>query len=250
MPGPRPCHCCPFIFCIVGRGLDPSAGRRGRRPLQCSARLLLVAKGHGGLGAGRPTSHFSTVRRAGCPHPAAASPLPPVFGLFRTKKQGFARSRSPATPLTAMLLFPRQQHRQHGLFHVDAVLRLVENFVGVGFQHIGGDLLTAVGGQRVEFLAKTSATALPCRSFGSTPSLCSYLYSSATSRMCRISSGVMPPSFSRCFIRISPVRCAKSPARRPRRPPSGSAAAADAGGSWRSAPADPPSRRRRGRRRP
>ena len=34
MPGPRPCHCRPFIFCIVGRGLDPSAGRRGRRPLQ------------------------------------------------------------------------------------------------------------------------------------------------------------------------------------------------------------------------
>ena len=24
----------PFILCIVGRGLDPSAGRRGRRPLQ------------------------------------------------------------------------------------------------------------------------------------------------------------------------------------------------------------------------
>ena len=34
MPGPQPCHCRPFIFCIVGRGLDPSAGRRGRRPLQ------------------------------------------------------------------------------------------------------------------------------------------------------------------------------------------------------------------------
>ena len=26
MPGPQPCHCRPFIFCIVGRGLDPSAG--------------------------------------------------------------------------------------------------------------------------------------------------------------------------------------------------------------------------------
>ena len=176
----------------------------------------------------------------------------PFSGYSAQKSRG-SRARAPlplVLLLTAMLLFPRQQHRQHGLFHVDAVLRLVENFVGVGFQHIGGDLLAAVGGQRVEFLAKTSATALPCRSFGSTPSLCSCLYSSATSRMCRISSGVMPPSFSRCFIRISPVRCAKSPARRPRRPPSESAAAADAGGSWRSAPADPPSRRRRGRRRP
>ena len=161
MPGPRPCHCCPFIFCIVGRGLDPSAGRRGRRPLQCSARLLLVAKGHGGLGAGRPTSHFSTVRRAGCPHPAAASPLPPVFGLFRTKKQGFARSCSPAVPLTAMLLFPRQQHRQHGLFHVDAVFRLVENFVGVGFQHIGGDFLAAVGGCGWSFWRKPAPPPCP-----------------------------------------------------------------------------------------
>ena len=26
MPGPQPCHCIPFIFCIVGRGLDPSRG--------------------------------------------------------------------------------------------------------------------------------------------------------------------------------------------------------------------------------
>ena len=31
MPGPQPRHYHPFI---VGRGLDPSAGRRGRRPLQ------------------------------------------------------------------------------------------------------------------------------------------------------------------------------------------------------------------------
>ena len=26
MPGPQPCHCILFIFCIVGRGLDPSGG--------------------------------------------------------------------------------------------------------------------------------------------------------------------------------------------------------------------------------
>ena len=45
----------PLPVCIVGRGLDPSAGRRGRRPLQRSARLLLIANGHGGLWAGRPT---------------------------------------------------------------------------------------------------------------------------------------------------------------------------------------------------
>ena len=34
MPGPQPCRCRPFIFRIVGSGLDRSAGRRGRRPLQ------------------------------------------------------------------------------------------------------------------------------------------------------------------------------------------------------------------------
>ena len=34
MPGPQPCYYHPCILCIVGRGLDPSAGRRGRRPLQ------------------------------------------------------------------------------------------------------------------------------------------------------------------------------------------------------------------------
>ena len=34
MPGPQPRHYHSCILCIVGRGLDPSAGRRGRRPLQ------------------------------------------------------------------------------------------------------------------------------------------------------------------------------------------------------------------------
>ena len=28
MPGPQPCHYRPFIFCPVGRGLDPSAASR------------------------------------------------------------------------------------------------------------------------------------------------------------------------------------------------------------------------------
>ena len=56
----------PFILCIVGRGLDPSAGRRGRRPPTTqSAGLLITANVRGGLGAGRPTSHFTTFRGAG-----------------------------------------------------------------------------------------------------------------------------------------------------------------------------------------
>ena len=32
MPGPQPCHYRPFIFCPVGRGLDPSAAFRRRSP--------------------------------------------------------------------------------------------------------------------------------------------------------------------------------------------------------------------------
>ena len=232
--------------------MTPPRGVGDAAPYNDLARLLIAANGHGGLGAGRPTSHFSTVRRAGCPHPAAASPLPPVFGLFRTKKQGFARSRSPAVRLTAychtLISPPAAPPARPFPRRCGSPPR--RKFRRRGLPAHRGRSPRRGGRVRVEFLAKTSATALPCRSFGSTPSLCSRLYSSATSRMCRISSGVMPPSFSRCFIRISPVRCAKSPARRPRRPPSGSAAAADAGGSWRSAPADPPSRRRRGRRRP
>ena len=40
-------------------------GRRGRRPLQQSAGLLITANVRGGLGAGRPTSHFTTFRGAG-----------------------------------------------------------------------------------------------------------------------------------------------------------------------------------------
>ena len=32
MPGPQPCHYRPFILCIVGRGLDPSAASRRRAP--------------------------------------------------------------------------------------------------------------------------------------------------------------------------------------------------------------------------
>ena len=32
MPGPPPCRYRPFVFCIVGRGLDPSAAYRRREP--------------------------------------------------------------------------------------------------------------------------------------------------------------------------------------------------------------------------
>ena len=73
---------------------SPPRGVGDAAPYNDLARLLIAANGHGGLGAGRPTSHFSTVRRAGCPHPAAASPLPPVFGSSRTKSRG-SHARAP-----------------------------------------------------------------------------------------------------------------------------------------------------------
>ena len=104
MPGPQPCRCHPFIFYIVGRGLDPSAAFRRRSPprgvgdaaplRRQSVRLLIAAHLPGGLGAGRPTSHFITVRRAGSltppqlspkkqktgpPHPAGRSVVQPDF---------------------------------------------------------------------------------------------------------------------------------------------------------------------------
>ena len=51
MPGPQPCRCRPFIFRIVGSGLDRSAGRRGRRPLQRrSVNLPLPYTPAGGYG--------------------------------------------------------------------------------------------------------------------------------------------------------------------------------------------------------
>ena len=56
----------PFILCIVGRGLDPSAGASGTPPPTTqSAGLLITANVRGGLGAGRPTSRFTTFRGAG-----------------------------------------------------------------------------------------------------------------------------------------------------------------------------------------
>ena len=229
--------------------MTPPRGVGDAAPYNVLARLLIAANGHGGLeqAALHPTFPQSVGRGALTPPQLRrCRPFPHYLHKKRQVRTLALPCRSsycnalisppaapPARPFPRRCGSPpRRKFRRRGLP-----------------AHRGRSPRRG-GRVRVEFLAKTSATALPCRSFGSTPSLCSRLYSSATSRMCRISSGVMPPSFRRCFIRISPVRCAKSPARRPRRPPSGSAAAADAGGSWRSAPADPPSRRRRGRRRP
>ena len=45
-----------LLFCIVERGLDPSAGRRGRRPLQGWPEIIPTPMhARGGLRSGRPT---------------------------------------------------------------------------------------------------------------------------------------------------------------------------------------------------
>ena len=229
--------------------MTPPWGVGDAAPYNDLARLLIAANGHGGLGqaALHPTFPQSVGRGALTP-PQLRRCRP--FSGYSHKKAGVRTLALPCrfSYCNALISPPAAPPARPFPRRCGSPPR--RKFRRRGLPAHRGRSPRRGGRVRVEFLAKTSATALPCRSFGSTPSLCNRLYSSATSRMCRISSGVIPPSFSRCFIRISPVRCAKSPARRPHRPPSGSAAAADAGGSWRSAPADPPSRRRRGRRRP
>ena len=73
MPGPQPCRCRPFIFRIVGSGLDRSAGRRGRRPLQWRSVNLpppYTPAAARGLAALRPPV---TVIRKGKVHPSRAA---------------------------------------------------------------------------------------------------------------------------------------------------------------------------------
>ena len=97
MPGPQPCHCRPFIFCIVGRGLDPSAGRRGRRPLQRWPETI-PAPMHvrGGLRAGRPTiSRSPPCRGRACP---ARNFPPPTVNLPPPTTPPIICARQPPSP--------------------------------------------------------------------------------------------------------------------------------------------------------
>ena len=57
MPGPQPCPCIPFIFCIVGRGLDPSGGVGDAAPYILGRELSANRRG------GLPPSLAPLVRR-------------------------------------------------------------------------------------------------------------------------------------------------------------------------------------------
>ena len=75
----------PFIFCIVGRGLDPSAGRRGRRPLhhlpQTFRHPPVNGKGGGLPPSLAPLGHNDSRHPVGAGHarPAALRQLPVSF---------------------------------------------------------------------------------------------------------------------------------------------------------------------------
>ena len=124
MPGPQPCHCCPFIFCIVGRGLDRLTAHNERRQPAKLARSCgcLPCRGkHCSLpdfaplnrgptlttphlrGASRtpPPTPFAAnlppIRRAGCLHPAVTFRHHPFPGnLQPTPTVGGRRPRRPA----------------------------------------------------------------------------------------------------------------------------------------------------------
>ena len=74
----RYCFATPSHPYIVGRGLDPSVARRGRRPLQRWLETIPTpAHARGGLRAGRPTISRSPPVGAGHARPAT-SPSPAV----------------------------------------------------------------------------------------------------------------------------------------------------------------------------
>ena len=93
MPGPQPCHCIPFIFCIVGRGLDPSGGVGDAAPYnnpqgfslpQTSAAAWGQAALHPTLphSVGRAFAHnsFTPPRRGwACPARSLAHCIPFIF---------------------------------------------------------------------------------------------------------------------------------------------------------------------------
>ena len=80
MPGPQPCLCRPFIFRIVGSGLDRSAGRRGRRPLQ--RRSVNLPPPHtpaGGYGIRPYAQTKPPCRGRACPARSLAAAAPFIF---------------------------------------------------------------------------------------------------------------------------------------------------------------------------
>ena len=119
MPGPHAFHNHPLLLChpvsphTVGRGLDPSAARRGRRPLQRWPETIPAPMhARGGLRAGRPTIFRSPpCRGRACPArnlPAACrqsfqrAPIPPNHLI--------PQPAHPSTPIICARQLPSPQY--------------------------------------------------------------------------------------------------------------------------------------------
>ena len=108
MPGPRPCNYCPFIFCIVGRGLDRLTAHNERRQPAKLARSCgcLPCRGkHCSLPDFAPLNRGPTLTT---PHLRGASRTPPPTNRqtkipvrsYRAYREKYLALTSPA-PQTA-----------------------------------------------------------------------------------------------------------------------------------------------------
>ena len=110
-------HNHPLTFHIVGRGLDPSAGRRGRRPLQRWPETIPTpAHARGGLRAGRPTIFRSPPVGAGHARPATFPPpavnLPPPTTPIICARQPPPPQYTPCPNFTLKLCRKNQKNLQ------------------------------------------------------------------------------------------------------------------------------------------
>ena len=110
MPGPQPCHYRPFIFCFVGRGLDPSAERRGRRPLQTQAASLSPVVGERFI---PPAPHpiaarHPKERRPPCP----PSTIPSNFSRALARPSPKNLRSSASSPSATCFVLSAQIHRR------------------------------------------------------------------------------------------------------------------------------------------
>ncbi len=106
MPGPQPCAATRYCFAypvsphIVGRGLDPSVGRRGHRPLQgWPATIPTPMHARGGLRAGRPTISRSP-HPVGAGHARPATSSPPAVNLPPPTPPTICAPHPPSPPYT------------------------------------------------------------------------------------------------------------------------------------------------------
>ena len=70
-----------------------TAGKTAGVALLQDDRLLYEVYLDGGMRACRPTHHFSTGCRAGCPHPAGTVPLQPIYGQSQYTRPSSALGR-------------------------------------------------------------------------------------------------------------------------------------------------------------